>query len=113
MKICYVAHRYYPFPGGTEYYVKNLAEETMAQGHDVTVLAAQNRGNQNGVKVTNDLNVLIRDQFDLMWTWERDKRVAERLSSQGVQWHEYPSNGVVRRWCPPSSRPACHRGRLP
>jgi len=66
MKICYVAHRYYPFPGGTEYYVKNLAEETMAQGHDVTVLAAQNRGNQNGVKVTNDLNVLIRDQFDLV-----------------------------------------------
>jgi len=66
MKICYVAHRYYPFPGGTEYYVKNLAEETLSQGHDVTVLASQHKGNQNGVKVTNDVQVLIREKFDLV-----------------------------------------------
>ena len=66
MKICYVAHRYYPFPGGTEYYVKNLAEETLAQGHDVTVLAAQNYGDQNGVRVTGDLNILINENFDLV-----------------------------------------------
>ena len=66
MKICYVAHRYYPFPGGTEYYVKNLAEETLSQGHDVTVLASQHKGNQNGVKVTNDVQVLIREKFDLI-----------------------------------------------
>ena len=66
MKICYVAHRYYPFPGGTEYYVKNLAEETLAQGHDVTVLAAQNYGDQNGVRVTGDLNILINEKFDLV-----------------------------------------------
>jgi len=66
MKICYVAHRYYPFPGGTEYYVKNLAEETLAQGHDVTVLASQHKGDQNGVRVTNDVQILIREKFDLI-----------------------------------------------
>lgn len=66
MKICYVAHRYYPFPGGTEYYVQNLAEETLAQGHDVTVLASQHKGEQNGVKVTNDVQILIREKFDLI-----------------------------------------------
>jgi|TARA_S200002703_G_scaffold40851_6_gene35581 glycosyltransferase involved in cell wall biosynthesis len=66
MNICYVAHRYYPYPGGTEYYVKNLAEETLAQGHDVTVLAAQNYGDQNGVRVTGDLNILINEKFDLV-----------------------------------------------
>ena len=66
MNICYVAHRYYPYPGGTEYYVKNLAEETLAQGHEVTVLAGQHRGDQNGVRVTNDLNILVREQFDLV-----------------------------------------------
>ena len=66
MNICYVAHRYYPYPGGTEYYVKNLAEETLAQGHDVTVLAGQHRGDQNGIRVTNDLNILVREQFDLV-----------------------------------------------
>ena len=66
MKICYVAHRYYPFPGGTEYYVKNLAEETLAQGHDVTVLAAQHHGDQNGIRVTNDLNILVKENWDLI-----------------------------------------------
>ena len=66
MNICYVAHRYYPYPGGTEYYIKNLAEETLAQGHDVTVLAGQHRGDQNGVRVTNDLNILVREHFDLV-----------------------------------------------
>ena len=66
MKICYVAHRYYPFPGGTEYYVQNMAEETLSQGHDVTVLASQHKGDQNGVRVTNDVQILIREKFDLI-----------------------------------------------
>ena len=66
MKICYVAHRYYPYPGGTEYYVQNMAEETLSQGHDVTVLASQHKGDQNGVKVTNDVQILIREKFDLI-----------------------------------------------
>ena len=66
MKICYVVHRYYPFPGGTEYYVKNLAEETLSLGHDVTVLSGQHKGDQNGVRVTNDLQILGREKFDLV-----------------------------------------------
>lgn len=66
MKICYVVHRYYPFPGGTEYYVKNLAEESLAQGHDVTVLSGQHKGDQNGVRVTHDVNILGREKFDLV-----------------------------------------------
>jgi len=66
MKICYVAHRYYPYPGGTEYYVQNMAEETLSQGHDVTVLASQHKGDQNGVKVTNDVQILIKEKFDLI-----------------------------------------------
>ena len=66
MKICYVAHRYYPYPGGTEYYVQNMAEETLSQGHDVTVLASQHKGDQNGVRVTNDVQILIKEKFDLI-----------------------------------------------
>lgn len=66
MKICYVVHRYYPFPGGTEYFVKSLAEETLAQGHDVTVLSGQHHGDQNGVRVTHDVNILGREKFDLV-----------------------------------------------
>ena len=32
----------------------------------------------------------------LMWSWERDKRVARWCEANGVQWNEHPSNGVVR-----------------
>lgn len=66
MKICYVSHRYYPYPGGTEYYVQNLAEETLRQGHDVTVLTQFHKGDQNGVKVVSDPHILVREQFDLV-----------------------------------------------
>ncbi len=65
MKILYVVHRYFPFPGGSEYYVRDLAEETLKQGHDVTVFASTNKGDQNGVKVTDDPYVLAQ-KWDLI-----------------------------------------------
>jgi glycosyltransferase involved in cell wall biosynthesis len=71
-KILLVVHRYAPFPGGSEIYVRNIAEELRERGHDVTVLAQTHdpevlkAGNYNGVKVTNDHNVLIRERWDLI-----------------------------------------------
>ncbi len=38
-----------------------------------------------------------------LWSYERDKAVAAWCRQQGVQWHEYPQNGVVR--------PVSRRGR--
>ena len=32
----------------------------------------------------------------LMWSWERDKRVAQWCEANDVTWNEHPSNGVVR-----------------
>ena len=32
----------------------------------------------------------------LMWSWERDKRVARWCDANNVLWQEHPSNGVVR-----------------
>lgn len=64
-RICYVAHRYYPFPGGTEYYVRDLAEETLKQGNQAYVFAGQHQGDQNGVKVTDDPRIL-RENWDLI-----------------------------------------------
>jgi glycosyltransferase involved in cell wall biosynthesis len=57
-RLLFVVHRYYPFPGGSEYYVRDMAEEALKRGHDVTVLAHEHQGDQNGVKVTNDYQVL-------------------------------------------------------
>lgn len=57
-RLLFVVHRYYPFPGGSEYYVRDMAEEALKRGHDVTVLTHEHQGDQNGVKVTSDYNVL-------------------------------------------------------
>ena len=59
MKLCFVVHRYAPFPGGSEYYVQQMAEEALSRGHDVTVLAGEHRGSLNGVKVTSEVSSLI------------------------------------------------------
>lgn len=57
--LLYVVHRYYPFPGGSEYYVQSMAEESLRRGHKVAVLAGEHMGDQNGVIVTSDANILL------------------------------------------------------
>lgn len=64
-KILFVVHRYAPFPGGSEINVKNMAEEMLGRGYEVTVVAATHQGDYNGVKVTNDHNVLF-EKWDLI-----------------------------------------------
>ena len=59
-KILYVVHRYAPFPGGSENYVRDMAEETLSRGHDVTVFAGEHKGNWNGVKVTSDTTIFAQ-----------------------------------------------------
>ena len=59
MKLCFVVHRYAPFPGGSEYYVQQMAEEALSRGHDVTVLAGEHKGDLNGIKVTSEVSSLI------------------------------------------------------
>lgn len=64
-KILYVVHRYAPYPGGSENYVKNMAEETLKRGHEVAVFAGEHKGDLNGVRVTSDSRILF-DNWDLI-----------------------------------------------
>lgn len=64
-KIAWVVHRYYPFPGGSENNVRNVAEAMVELGHEVIVWAPINHGDQNGVKVTSNPNVLLDPSIDL------------------------------------------------
>lgn len=64
-RILYCVHRYAPYNGGSENYVKNLAEETLRQGHDVTVFAGEHLGDLHGVKVTNDPQCIFK-KWDLI-----------------------------------------------
>jgi glycosyltransferase involved in cell wall biosynthesis len=65
MRICFVVHRYAPFPGGSEYYVQQMAEECVQRHHDVTVFAGEHKGHLNGVRVTSNPQDLL-DLYDLV-----------------------------------------------
>jgi len=59
MKISFVVHRYAPYPGGSEYYVQQMAEECNKRGHDVIVVTGEHKGNLNGVHVTSETIALL------------------------------------------------------
>jgi glycosyltransferase involved in cell wall biosynthesis len=65
MRICYVVHRYAPFPGGSENYVRDMAEETLKREHEVAVFAGEHQGDLNGVRVSSDVNMLM-EKWDLI-----------------------------------------------
>lgn len=54
MRICFVVHRYAPYPGGSEYNVQRMAEECKRRGHNVIVLTGDHQGDFNGIQVTSD-----------------------------------------------------------
>lgn len=64
-KILYVVHRYAPFPGGSENYVRDMAEETLSRGHEVAVFAGEHKGDWNGVRVSGDPQILL-ENWDLI-----------------------------------------------
>lgn len=54
MRICFVVHRYAPYPGGSEYYVQQMAEESQRRGHNVIVLTGDHQGDFNGINVSSN-----------------------------------------------------------
>lgn len=65
MKLLYVVHRYAPYQGGSEIYVKNMAEESARQGHTVAVFAGEHQGDYNNIRVSNNARILLED-WDLI-----------------------------------------------
>lgn len=66
MRLLFVVHRYVPYPGGSEYYVRDMAEEMLRRGHEVTVLTHEHKGDQNGVTVSNDYQGILSQQWNLI-----------------------------------------------
>lgn len=64
-RILYVVHRYAPYPGGSENYVRDMAEETFSRGHEVCVFTGEHKGDWNGVRVT-DLVSVLNEKWDLI-----------------------------------------------
>lgn len=64
-RILYVVHRYAPYPGGSENYVRDMAEETRRRGHFVAVFAGEHKGDRNGVIVSSEPSIL-NENWDLI-----------------------------------------------
>lgn len=84
MRLLYVVHRYYPYPGGSEYYVQAMAEESLSRGHHVAVLSGEHRGDQNGIHVTSDANILLQS-WDLIIVHGGDVHVQNFVLSNAKQ----------------------------
>ena len=79
-------------------HVRDVQEALRARGTELLVAVGEPHKVLSAVCTALGVtDVHSYEESGVMWTWERDKRVAERLASCGVHWHEYPSNGVVRR----------------
>lgn len=100
-RICYVVHRYAPYPGGSENYVRDMAEETAKRGHEVAVFAGEHQGNLNGVRVSSAPEMLL-EKWDLIVVHGGDVAVqnfvlqhADRLGGPVLYLLILPSNSPV------------------
>lgn len=64
-RLLYVVHRYAPYPGGSENYVRDMAEETLSRGHEVAVFTGEHKGDWNGIRVSDSPNILL-EKWDLI-----------------------------------------------
>lgn len=64
-KILFVVHRYSPYPGGSENFVRDMAEEVVRRGHTAAVFAGEHKGDLNGVRVT-DNGQIFQEHWDLV-----------------------------------------------
>mgnify|MGYP003347851870 CR=1 FL=1 len=62
MNLLFVVHRY-GYPGGSEQYTRDMAEESLRRGHSVAVFAGEHSGNMNGVYVTSDTNIFLSSNY--------------------------------------------------
>lgn len=108
-KILFVVHRYYPYPGGSEYYVKNMAEECFKRGHEVTVLTGIHQGDQNGVKVTSDATILMKERFDLIIVHGGDVNVQDLVHVNGYELNKHGQK-VAYMLIKPSETKICLNG---
>lgn len=75
MRLLFVTHRYWPFPGGTEVFVTSMAEEASRRGHLVAVYTGAGRAkNVNDVTVTTDPEIMVKERWDLIIVHAADDR---------------------------------------
>lgn len=108
MKILFVVHRAAPYPGGSEYFVQDMAEEMLARGHEVWTLAETHQGDYNGVKMTSDYNILVKP-WDLIIVHGSDVISQNIVHANGYTIREH-GNKVCYMIIKPSESPVSLNG---
>ncbi len=104
-RFLFVVHRYAPFPGGSEGFVRDMAEECVRRGHATTVFADRHLGDRHGVAVTADPAVLGR-RWDLVIVHGGDCRTQDRLHAEAGR----IGSPVLYQLIKPSHSRLCLRG---
>jgi len=84
-RILFVVHRYAPFQGGSENYVRDMAEEMKARGHRVAVFAGEHKGDYNGIHVSSNPEIL-RELWDLIVVHGGDVAVQNYVLNNAEKW---------------------------
>jgi len=58
MRIAHISTLYYPFVGGLEFAVQQVAEEQVKLGHEVLVVTSDASGNSRGVEIVNGVTIV-------------------------------------------------------
>ena len=57
-------------------------------------------------------HLFSHEETGVLWTFERDTNVKKFCEMRGVDWHEFPTNGVVRRLASRNRWQAHYQGRM-
>lgn len=81
LKIAYFTPRYYPYVGGVEYVVRNLAEHLALKGHDITVIAGEPRIKKSVTEEMNNVKVVRIPTYTFKEAYHvpKEKEVVKRL----------------------------------
>lgn len=103
MRILFVVHRAYPYPGGSEIYVHKMACECSARGHSTWVLTDVHQGDQDGIHITDDREILSQ-HWDAVIVHGGDCSTQDFIHGQKLK------APVMYMIILPSNSPACTRG---
>lgn len=106
MKILFVVHRAYPYPGGSEAFVHWMAVECLRRGHQVGIFADKNQGDHSGIFISSNATITSLD-WDLIIVHGADCISQDFIHTQGPLNPKIP---ILYQIIQPSSSSAALQG---
>lgn len=101
MKILFVVHRAYPYPGGSEAFVHWTAQECIQRGHEVAILTDKHLGDMGALRITHQREITA-ENWDLIFVHGADCVTQDFIHNQGPINSNIP---ILYQICQPSQSP--------